>query len=261
MSTPAWRQPVIVVPLQQVFPDLSEIKEFRSKVCIFNHDRTKLFDVVSPRYHVIQHAEAFDRVEEGLEAYFKKKVTSNIRTIDGGARFRAEFKLPMRPIKVGGSDVSEITMVMQNSYNRSLTFSAELGAFRLICSNGMKIGQSFGSIKARHVSGVEGWNILDAVDKMVLNAPRLKEVWQEWEGQWVQYEEAVELLNGQFPDKYLTPVLSEERYPRTKWQLYNDLTSFATHDVGSVRRRMEFDDRIASLFYGDAGIEGAELVD
>ena len=245
-----WRKPISAVPLQQAFPQLGEVKEFSNKICLFNHDRTKLFDVVSNRYQVIQHGEAFDQINNGLESYFDAKVKSSVRSFDGGIRMRAEFKLPIAPIKLGRNDVNEITMVMQNSYDRSLTFAAELGAFRLICSNGMKIGQSFGAIKLRHVMGSEGTNLLEDLETIISRAPLLKDKWEEWSDTKVSFDEATDLVFGQFPEKYLGPVLVEEKFPRTKWEFYNDMTRFATHDVGSVRRRMEFDDLISRIFYG-----------
>ena len=258
---PEWRKPIISVPLQQAFPQIGEVKEFKNKVCLFNHDRSKLLDVVSPRYQVIQHSEAFDQINSGLMDYFETlDIKSTVRSLDGGVRIRAEFKLPIAPIKLGRADINEITMVMQNSYDRSLVFSAELGAFRLICSNGMKIGQSFGSIKLRHLYAPDSSTLLEDLDRMIARAPLLKDKWEEWSDTKISFDEALDMVGTQFPEKYVGPILIEERFPETKWQFYNDLTRFATHDVGSVRRRMEFDDIISRMFYSD-NIEDAELVD
>lgn len=256
---PEWQRPVIAMPLTQAFPELQEVKEFRSKICLFNHDRTRVFDVVSNRYQVIPHEQAFRQVNTALEEYFGAPVVSDVRSIGGGARIAARFKLPIKPIKLGKDDVSEITMLLRNSYDRGWTFSANLGAFRVICSNGAKVGESFGSIRARHLQSVEEnpneIPLLEQLDVMIARAPELKQLWEEWGDTRMTFGDAQALLTDEFPKRYMDPILIEERFPKTKWELYNELTRFSTHDTKSLQRRMEFDDKIAKLFYDEAGVE------
>lgn len=255
-SSPEWQKQAISVPLTQAFPQLGEVKEFKNKNCIFNHDRTKLFDVVSPRYQIVQHKDSLDLVANGLTEFFGEAPELNVRTINSGARIRAEFKLPMPPIKLGRNDISEITMVVQNSYDRSKPFIAQLGAYRLVCSNGMMIGQSFGSIRARHViktldtdDGALG--ILPDLELMIERAPRIKDLWLKWRETKVDHDWARDALTGAFPDKYLAPVLEEKNFPQSQWDLYNALTRFSTHDTKSLQRRIDFDERIADMFYSE----------
>lgn len=262
IATPEWQQPVIAMPLTQAFPQFDQVKEFRSKVCLFNHDRTKVFDVVSNRYQVIPHITAFTQINEGLEEFFGKPVKSDVRSINGGARMSAKFRLPIKPIQIAKGDVSEITLMLRNSYDRGWTFSATLGAFRLVCSNGMMIGESFGKISARHLQSVEPdpeqIPLLEQLSDMIARAPELKALWEEWADVRMTFETAQALLAGQFPARYLDPVLQESHFPRTKWQLYNDLTRFSTHDTKSLNRRLEFDEKISRLFYNGAVIEGEQ---
>lgn len=258
---PEWRKPVIAIPLNQAFPELGEVKEFRSKVCLFNSDRTKIFDVVSDRYQVIDHGQMVDRLSSALEEYFEKPVRCDVRSLNSGARVMAKFSLPIAPIKVGKNDISEITLQMRNSYDRSWVFSAVLGAFRLVCSNGMTVGEKFGVIKARHVGFDDSESLLEELDYLISRAPTLKETWLSWRDTRMTYEGAYELLNEQFPARYLDPILIEDRFPRSKWDLYNDLTRFSTHDTKTINRRVEFDDRISRLFYGSVDVEDAELVE
>lgn len=253
-NTPEWRQPVIAVPLSQHFPELAQVKEFRSKQVLLSHDRSKLFDVVSSKYRVVPHAQAIDTVEQALNKYFGngKDLRGGVRSVDGGARIIAEFKLPITPIKIANKDVSELTISVRNSYDRSWPLDAALGAFRLICSNGARIGEDFGSVSLKHVGSDSQDAMLAHLDLIISRAPKLKDIWSEWAEQRVEKEEAIELLEGQFPDKYLDPIIGEQAaYPMTKWQLYNHLTRFASHDTRSIRRRVEFDDKISKLFYAD----------
>lgn len=255
-GSPEWQKHAISVPLTQAFPQLGEVKEFKNKTCIFNHDRTRLFDVVSPRYQIVQHKDALDLISSSLQEYFGEVPELNVRTINHGARIRAEFKLPMLPIKLGRNDISELTMVVQNSYDRSKPFIAQLGAYRLVCANGMMIGESFGSIRARHViktldtdDGPLG--ILPDLEMMISRAPAIKELWMQWRDTTIEHDWAVETLTGVFPEKYLAPVLEEKNFPQSQWDLYNALTRFSTHDTKSLQRRIDFDEYIANLFYSE----------
>lgn len=250
-----WRKPVAVMPLGQYIPKLAQVKEFRSKQVLLSHDHTRLFDVVSSKYRVVQHAEAVDTVQSALQRYFGRgaDMRASVRTIDGGARIFAEFRLPIDPIKLGSKDVNEITLTVRNSYDRSWTLDAALGAFRLVCSNGARIGESFGSVSLKHVG--EQSATLEHLDTVISRAPMLKDVWTEWADTQVEKEEAVALLEGRFPNKYLEPIIGDQAvYPMSKWQLYNHLTRFATHDTKSLRRRVEFDEEISRLFYSDLAV-------
>ena len=59
-NTPEWMRPVVMEPLTQAFPQFEEVKEFRSKICLFSHDRSRVFDVVSPRYKLIEHGKIYE---------------------------------------------------------------------------------------------------------------------------------------------------------------------------------------------------------
>lgn len=253
-NVPEWRKPIIAAPLSQHFPELAQVKEFRSKQVLLSHDRSKLFDVVSSKYRVVQHGQALDTVEQALQQYFGKgaDIQGSVRALDGGARVIAEYKLPIAPVKIANKDVNEITVTVRNSYDRTWPLDASLGAFRLICSNGMRIGETFGSMTLKHVGTESQDSILEHLDLIISRAPMLKDLWTSWADTRVEHEEAVELLDGQFPAKYLEPIIGEQAtYPMTKWQLYNHLTRFATHDTKSLRRRVEFDEKISKLFYSD----------
>ena len=257
-AIPDWQKPVIVAPLTQAFPQFQSVKEFRSKVCLFNHDRTQVFDVTSDRYQVVQHGEAVASVEKALASFFGKGAapTFNVRSLNGGARIRAEVKLPIPDVKLAKGDVSHLTLIMRNSYDRSCSFSAKLGAFRLVCSNGMTVGETFGAIKAKHIVRVghelgDGQDsILDQLGEVIKRAPMVKEIWEKWADQRVIPEEAAAAIDW-LPAKYRTPLVEAPAWKRpvNAWEFYNMLTHMSTHLTGSLQRRMDFDEKISQMFY------------
>jgi len=148
---PAWKKPVIRVPLNQAFPQMGELKEFKNKICLFSEDRSTLFDVVSPRYQLVEHAAGMELLDAAMAKRFGKTAPSaKIRTFNGGARMSAEYRLPLPAAKVAKGDVSEILIRVRNSYDRSCSFSANLAALRLVCTNGMTTTDNWGAMRLKH---------------------------------------------------------------------------------------------------------------
>lgn len=271
--TPEWQKPVIRVPLTQAFPQLSEIREFKNRVCLFNEDRTRCYDVVSPRYQLVEHSAGIQRLTDGLQRYFGKgkEIRTNVRTFNSGARLRAEIIVPtLKPLVVAKGDVSEIRIQARNSYDRSCVFRAELAAMRLICTNGSTTGEAFGSVRMKHInidqSSEEAReeadaDLMAAIDQMITGAPQMARKWKQWADEKVSLLTATEMIDGLFPRMYTDPILDEARWKteRTMWQFYNDLTYMSSHQAKSVQRRQTFEDKIAALFYlGEGALEGLD---
>jgi hypothetical protein len=267
---PEWQKPVVRIPLNQAFPQMGEIKEFKNRICLFSEDRSRLYDVVSPRYQLVEHGAGILRIQEGLERYFGKgsSMKPSVRTFTGGARLNAEFKLPIK-VKIARDDESEVTVKVRNSYDRSCSFMASLGTLRLVCTNGATVGEEWGSVRMKHINVDQedeqarkeaDADLMHQIDLMVTQAPKLKEKWSEWADKKIDLLTATNAIQGAFPRMYTDPILDEAKWKteRTMWQFYNDLTYMSSHLTKSMQRRQTFDDRIAALFYGD-GINTAQM--
>ena len=266
VATPAWAKPVIRVPLNQAFPQLGEVREFKNKIALFNHDRTKLFDVVSPRYNVMEHGRAVQAMEDALFLIFGSKAPKmSVRTFNDGARLVATAKLPIASIKMPTDlklgDVMDLGITMRNSYDRSCTFVAEGSANRLACLNGMRMSKAFGQVSSRHITSADdaeermGDAILDQLGNIIHRLPLVKERWERWTVEKITHDAAELMVAGWLPAKYAEPLLDEAKWgkngEKTMWAWYNELTHMATHQTSSIQRRVEFDERIGQLFYTD----------
>lgn len=264
LSQQEWSKPVMVVPLVQAFPEFNDVKTFRSKKCIFAHDRSKLFNVVSSKYEVVDHDSAIKSARGAIEMAFGEVIEPQVTVIAGGARMCASFMLPFaRPIEVAKGDIVRVGVQMLNSHDGMWKFGFSLMAYRLVCKNGATVGEKFGSFSVKHFAALAKPDLLaERIKVLVARSAHLQELWQEWSAEKVSFEQAEALIGkGVFPEKYVRPLLEPGRYPRTKWNLYNDLTAFATHNTKTVNRRVEFDSVISGLFYKNtpipAGLEMA----
>lgn len=258
--TPEWQKPVVRVPLNQAFPQMGELREFKNKVCLFSADRSRLYDVVSPRYQLVEHGAGLQTLDAAMQKRFGKSAPSaNVRTFNGGARMLAEYRLPVPAVKIAKGDISEVLIRVRNSYDRTCSFSANLAALRLVCTNGMTTTDNWGGIRLKHISGEDEQRkeqvdayIAEQLDLMITSSTKLADKWTEWADRKITLEEATSMIDGVFPEMYTAPILDEERWKheRSFWKFYNDLTYMSSHQTKSPARRQQFDDIIANLFYG-----------
>lgn len=244
-------QPVSV-PLRQQFPELGEIKEFADRVCIFSHDRTVLHGVLSSRYHLVDHGQLLIDAANAIENVTGKRPAMSVESLNKGGRMYATVELADAPmIEVGIGDLSRVQLIFSNAYDGLMRFTCNLGAFRLVCKNGMAIGKRLGGFSVKHFAGttLEEGLLEDRIAGILDKSAKLAPLWNRWSEEQVQYEPMKKKLEPLFSKKYLTAALDESSFPKTKWQLYNELTEQATHRTGSVARRLEMDQVIADAFY------------
>ena len=83
-------------------------------------------------------------------------------------RFRSSDS---QAITVGDSLVETVLI---NSHDGTSAYDLSLGVFRLVCSNGMVVGDVFESIHIRHIGNIID-RIIEASTQMLQNAPKLAE--------------------------------------------------------------------------------------
>jgi hypothetical protein len=265
-----WRQPILTMPLKQAFPDLAEVREFKSKHCIFNHDRSRLFNVVSPKYQVIEHGRAIDTILAALDALGEKDPEVNVRSLAGGARINAEIKIktiiPAIEVRRMGdqSDLVQPRIIVRNSHDGLWRFSARLGGWRMVCSNGLVVGVTLASLSGKHFPNMGNNEAFTArMEDLVKRFVKVGAVWKSWDDTKLTHDDAKFLLKPEkelLPKKVLQRVLDESHFQpnRSKWDLFNDLTYITTHEAKSLNRRIDLDEVIEKLFYSRADLAVAE---
>lgn len=251
--TEEWRRKPVIMPLTQAFPEFKDVREFRSRNVIFNQDRSRLFNVVSRNYQLVDHVETVNLIESALSEAFGTAPEIHVRSFAGGARVRAEFVLSnAAPVNLGDGDLVYPRLLMFNAHDGAWRFSINLGAWRQVCSNGAIIGVRLASFSSKHLKSLgDGSQFAERVEEVVSKFQLLKDVWQEWKATEVQLEWARPKLVDLFPKRYTDSMLDPARWPMNKWTFYNMLTAMSTHHTRSINRRVEFDMQIARMFYDE----------
>ena len=175
---------------------------------------------------------------DGEFSFKKLEIAAN------GARMFAHIE-GKREIDIGGKDTVRPTLILINSMDGSTRFGFKVGAFRLVCSNGMIAGMAMMNILIRHTSGVDFEAILNSGHKALENLEKVSiPRWRRMKDTPVKPEYAIKLLQNKklgIPDRLNNRILelTKETDMITLWALYNHYTYHLTHEYrGSEERRL-----------------------
>lgn len=195
--------------------------------------------VVSKDYRFISHKEVMSNFLEFTKPLGEAQVTKYSLPQDGG-RFFAQIEYPEHPINVG-HDRMNMMLIVGNSYDTTKAFTLRFGAYRLVCSNGLVIGEGLMNHRQTHMRSLD----ITGMQHAIMNAAEEKgkqfqSVAERMAMIRVQPLEAIAFLDKLEKDKKLTgyhvsrikehyssPMFQAEK--GTVWELYNAFTEYTSH--------------------------------
>lgn len=133
------------------FP-VSKVKVGENQYRIVNDDTGRLLSEVSERYTLVKNGDLFIPFAEKF-GYDK---LCYMRGYGSGKYYIAKF-FTGREFNFGTHEKPDIVkeqIVIQNSYNKTKSFSFMFGAFRMVCSNGLYTGEAVINYKKIHVGEI-----------------------------------------------------------------------------------------------------------
>jgi hypothetical protein len=121
-------------------------------------------------------------VIDGLrDAGFHPVMACQSRTRVAGKQFFTKHMLRFRSTDQTAITVGDslLETVLVNSHDGTSSYQVMLGVFRLVCSNGMIVGDTFDSVKVRHVGNIVE-DVVKATANLLSNAPKLMELINIW---------------------------------------------------------------------------------
>jgi hypothetical protein len=244
-----------------------------------NVETDEVFDIVSPKYKLVKHEKVLENVEEVLET--NKEFGHYERSVllyKSGARMRTKYRFPDTEVVVkfrGKNDIMNPTLEVFNSYDRSIKHTVMLGAFRLICTNGAVVGETFAKYKKRHMPDLYLEDVQSALKDGIGAIETQQQQWQEWTDvpllpeKFEEVEKKLDLNNKETGLLLEEPEMStnatldrwlalnemggkwaeEAREYLDMWTFYNILTQFTTHRIKSEVRRQQLEDRIRKSMF------------
>ncbi|MGE3703578.1 MAG: DUF932 domain-containing protein [Hyphomicrobiaceae bacterium] len=121
-----------------------------NRLAVVRTDTMRPIGIVSKKYALLPHADVVDAMRDTLKG---QETEETIVLTKNGARMYLQITLPKITLNVDGDEIA-MRLVVGNSYDASRKVTIAFGAYRLVCANGMIIGQRYISVSRRHVGEV-----------------------------------------------------------------------------------------------------------
>ncbi len=226
---------------------LRELKWNQSNkhMALINPDSGKLFGIHSNNYRLAKHEEGMILLNNAIEnnpEFGKPEWTVDLYDEGRKAKITAKFPEVEFPVTNKVGDIINPTLEYLNSYDGTWAEKVILGAYRLICKNGLTVGKKFFMERVIHVGQDRPNQFLTGLDKALDNFSMQVDLWKLWADKQLDPEQgelALEPFGKKQREEIMTEVRVEERQNNLSlWIFYNILTAYITHHVKSLNRRV-----------------------
>lgn len=230
---------------------------------IVDADTGKVFSIVSNDYKIITHQQAIERIKSIIAK------NANLGSYDiavdffnDGGRMRCTFTFPGIAAEIEKGDIVNLQLHLSNSYDVTWPLTVILGALRLVCRNGLVVGEKMLHIKKRHVYKIDNLNI----DQTIATAMKR---FEKQSGKWMDlsrsplyprtYKTVMETMK--FGKNATEEILhridhnasgyDDNGFPLISlWIFYNVLTWYITYKAVSLNHQVEMENRLrAAMVY------------
>jgi len=229
----------------------------RGYKAIVDANTGKVFSIVSNDYRIITHEQAIEQVQsiiektEDLGGYDLK-----VHFYNDGGRMRCTFTFPRIAAEIRRGDLVNLQLHLSNSYDVTWPFMVVLGAFRLVCTNGLVVGKKILQIKKRHVFELDDLNIEQTITFATDRFQKQSGEWRDLDNIPLEpavYGQVMEAMQfGKQATEEIVHQISQEAtgydehdFPlMSLWAFYNVITWYLTHRAVSLNHRVEMEKRL-----------------
>lgn len=205
---------------------------------IYRPDIEKTIAIVGKDYKILENADIFSAFEDSLKS--SELDTTGMERIvqlaNSGQKTYVRYRLPAHSVNVGNrTDNTILEFCAINSYDGSTSFSAMMGGYRMICSNGQILGDHLSFLRGRHTKNLE---VEETAYKFSIAAEKFNSMgdqWNQWATTKITAVDALRILltsgiNERPANKIIDQFQREaNKLDYTLWALYNALTHISTH--------------------------------
>jgi len=224
------------------------------RFAIVDQNNNYLFNVCTEIYKPVYHELVIWQVEQAALAVpeFGPPVIQ-FNLLANGGKIKVNARFPEVEHEISTGDIVNPTSDIFSSYDLGWKYKAMFGAYRLVCSNGMTVGEVFDSFKKRHLVGLDP----DELTNMLMTGmPKFSEqtgLWKlmaEKKVPQLMYDSVMEDLKFSEGEIQKIEAVKEARSglllpdalkqkDLNMWDLNSVLTQYVTHNVASELRKIE----------------------
>tara|TARA_R100000742_G_C4271278_1_gene90160 strand:- start:319 stop:1083 length:765 start_codon:yes stop_codon:yes gene_type:complete len=214
---------------------------------IMRKDTDEILSCVTDKYKMVTNKDVIGTAEPVLKEIGAK--LTECETFTNGARASWTWKIPDVKVKVDKGDEVNPQITIKNSYDGSVGLHILAGAFRLVCSNGLVIGNTISNKVNKHsIYNIDLDNVEESVKNTVNTVESVfKKDFPVLINTDIQQKHIQNLIK-MFPDftmESLTQYLIAHK-PHTFWDLLNAATWVATH---TMKRNYETTHKLETRIY------------
>lgn len=253
-------------------------KELPGWLRIVREDTEQTLHVATDKYQVVTNEEAFGAFEEALEKSTLDRTNMRIGTdyAGGGARCFRQYLLPAHRVEVKTGVEVALRLLMMNSYDGSLKFRGQCGAYNFVCANTSISGTDYAQFAARHTGKIDVRAAIEGLTKAAEEHVETTRRWAEWPKIGVTDQQAMAVCktmplatDGLVDNLVHSWIRARDgggpQSGANVWTLFNVLTQWASHvgmdqmiKGGNGQSRYEREKRVAKLIEGKVWRELAE---
>ena len=230
---------------------------------IVNPETGKVFSIVSKDYKLIRHEDAVMRVNNVIDENSDLgKYKASTKFYNSGARMRMKYCFYEIEVDIAAGDPVNPELQLFNSYDTSWPFIVLLGAFRMVCSNGLVIGKKFLHLRKRHVYDFDQIDLENQISTALKRFHRQTNQWRKWADRSLTEREHEKILKGMKFGKGTIEEIEDQTAQEAQgfndngfpiislWVFVNVLTWYITHRAVSLNHRIEMERRLRSALRG-----------
>lgn len=224
--------PVELVPLKKLTG-----KHSNGLQAVLRSDTDQVIAVHGRDYRLVRNDEVFPEVDALVDDLFdtaNMTITDQI-TANSGKSLRT-YRLPSHTVEPAKGDAVEMQVVVMNSYDGSSALRIHTGGLRLVCMNGMVLGDQASKFRAMHRSHFDHQAVIPRIRAATANFMAMEKEWALWTKRQVNEVEAEKVLVAVAAgsEKLLDELrclwkMDARQGGANLWTLYNTVTYWSTH--------------------------------
>ena len=199
---------------------------------VMRNDTNEILSIVTKDYQLVENEKLVEAIMPSIDSFGGKLIECKL--FGDGSRVQYRFQFPDKKITILDQDDLIPEVVIKNSYDGSTAITVMAGAFRLVCTNGMVIGQIVDYFRNRHLTDVDVSKLNDIIQSTIektityLNEKVVKLA----EIKPVKEQHIIDVIQ-LFPERMMERAMEHiiRNKPKNYWDLLNITTNIATHNM------------------------------
>lgn len=197
---------------------------------IVRGDTNEIISIVRSSYKVIPNALIINKLLQFLASTGENFRIDSSHSFVQNSRMRLQVTFPELTIEDSESNIN-LSLFLENSYDQSTSLKYYFGAIRMICLNGLILGEILSKYYAKHTQGFDISDFSASLEEAKTHLPAIQQRVNQLESLPAN-EQLVEQVEEKISKRLAEDVLEEMQEKRlSQWELLNRITHYISHDL------------------------------